>query len=71
MIFQTFFKHFSKPFVAGEAWRKMSPIDKMPYDQLAQQEKQKYGEALKGYNMVIELFAVKCWYCCTNGAYLK
>lgn len=37
---------------AGEAWRKMSPVDKMPYDQLAQQEKQKYGEALKGYNMM-------------------
>ncbi|ESO00580.1 hypothetical protein HELRODRAFT_82979, partial [Helobdella robusta] len=37
---------------AGEAWRKMTPVDKMPYDRLAQQEKQKYGEALKGYNFV-------------------
>ncbi|ESO00579.1 hypothetical protein HELRODRAFT_82753, partial [Helobdella robusta] len=37
---------------AGEEWRKMTSIDKLPYARLAEQEKQKYGEAMKGYNMV-------------------
>lgn len=39
-------------FLAGEEWRKMTNLDKLPYARLAEQEKQKYGEAMKGYNMV-------------------
>ena len=38
--------------LAGEEWRKMTNLDKLPYARLAEQEKQKYGEAMKGYNMV-------------------
>ena len=33
----------------------MTPEDKLPYDQLAQQEKMRYGEALKEYNAVSRL----------------
>lgn len=36
---------------AGEEWRKLTSIDKIPYEQRAELEKQKYGDAMKDYNM--------------------
>jgi hypothetical protein len=36
---------------AGEEWRKLTSIDKMPYERRAELEKQKYGDAMKDYNM--------------------
>lgn len=36
---------------AGEEWRKLTSVDKMPYEQRAELEKQKYGDAMKDYNM--------------------
>ena len=45
--------------VAGEEWRKLTSIDKMPYERRAELEKQKYGDAMKDYNMVWQ-FYLKC-----------
>jgi len=39
---------------AGEEWRKLTSVDKMPYEQRAELEKQKYGDAMKDYNMVMK-----------------
>lgn len=37
---------------AGEEWRKLTTAAKVPYEQRAELEKQKYGDAMKDYNKV-------------------
>jgi len=37
---------------AGEEWRRLTTADKAPYEQRAEEERRKYEQAMKEYNMV-------------------
>ena len=37
---------------AGEEWRKMTTMSKAPYEQRAEEERRKYEQAMKDYNLV-------------------
>ena len=37
---------------AGEEWRRLTTTDKVPYEQRAEEERRKYEQAMKEYNMV-------------------
>ena len=37
---------------AGEEWRRLTTLDKAPYEQRAEEERRKYEQAMKEYNMV-------------------
>jgi len=37
---------------AGEEWRRLTTQDKAPYEQRAEEERRKYEQAMKEYNMV-------------------
>jgi len=36
---------------AGEEWRRLSTVDKAPYEQRAEEERRKYEQAMKEYNI--------------------
>ena len=38
--------------LAGEEWRKLTMIAKAPYEQKAEEERRKYEQAMKEYNVV-------------------
>jgi len=37
---------------AGEEWRRLTTVDKAPYELRAEEERRKYEQAMKEYNMV-------------------
>ena len=39
-------------FEAGEEWRRLTTTDKAPYELRAEEERRKYEQAMKEYNMV-------------------
>lgn len=47
---------------AGEEWRRLTTVDKAPYELRAEEERRKYEQAMKEYNMVGIMFYDVKWY---------
>jgi len=45
---------------AGEQWRRLTTVDKAPYEVRAEEERRKYEQAMKDYNMVSVII-----FCCS------